>query len=197
MTMYPKRFWRDATGGALIEFAVCLPVLLTMFVGMVEFANYAQFKEKLDSAAVQIIDVINQGTNASATELQNIYRALPDMIEPYDAIDTRILVTMIASPAANCKPVSVWQYFQGGSLVAPAVGQVAKVGQIDLKGGDYVMAIEVFSLYRPLIDGSLTRQIFNRTNDTVYTVAYARTRYGAFSVDPNTGRVVRATCRTQ
>jgi Flp pilus assembly protein TadG len=190
-----RRFWRDTEAAALIEFAVCLPVLFLMFVGMVEFANYAQFKEKLDSGAVQIIDVINQGTNVSAAELQNIYRALPDMMEPYDAVDARIIVTMIASPAANCRPVSVWQYYQGGSLVAPAVGQQAEVGQIDLQGGDHVMSIEVFSLYRPLIDGSLTREIFNRTNNTVYTVAYARTRYGAFNVDPNTGRVVQATCR--
>lgn len=195
-------FWRNSSGIALLEFAIALPILLTLFYGTVEGARYYLYREKLDSAATQILDIVNQNTNVNAASLDRLFGAFPDLMSPYDidANDTRIIVTQIVrpmdpGPGQECAPVATWQYRQGGSRVAPEVGGAVNLGEIQMTSADNAMSIEIFTRYKPLIDNSLTRGIIGA--DEEYTVSYGHTRYGTFNFDPNNGRRVVTACGGQ
>lgn len=188
---------KDVHGVALVEFALILPVLLILSLGIVEVAHYLLFREKLESSTSQMLDIVNQNNNVTSTSLNNLYSALPVMMRPYDIGKApRIIVTQIERPPndPSCKPVAVWQYPIGNSRVAPAIGNFADTRGITLAPADHLLAIEVFATYTPLINNQFTRELLTGT-DSAYVVHYQHTRYGAFKISPNTGQVVSAPCK--
>ena len=190
------KFRVDRCGAALIEFALALPLLSLLLFGVIEVSNYLLFREKLESTAVQMLDIINQNTNVDATSLNNLFEAGPDMMRPFTIRNQRIIVTQISvpiDPTKTCKPVAAWQYQEGGSRIAPKVDGLADTGSVTMVPGDHLMAIELLASYTPILSLEWTRKYLgDQTN--AYTVSYALTRYGAFNVDPNTGRAVTPRC---
>jgi Flp pilus assembly protein TadG len=190
-------YLKDVRGIALMEFALILPLFLILSLGVIELAHFLQFREKLESSANQMLDIVNQNTNVTGESLDNLYRAFPLMMRPYDMDDPpRILVTQIERPPFDpeCKPVVSWQYpLVGGSNIAPNIGGFANTGDITMAPGDHLIAIEVFAPYVPLINNGFTRNLFSGNRST-YIVHYQHTRYGAFRISPNTGQVVTAPC---
>jgi hypothetical protein len=187
----------NAEGIALIEFAIVLPVLMILFLGTIETARYFLFREKLETAATQMLDITTQNTNVNALSLDHLYSALPDMMTPYNMEQTRVIVTQIVrpvdpSPGQRCSTVALWQYLPGGSKIAPVVGGIADTGSIELSSGDNMMAIEVFTNYKPLLDSDFTRKVIG--NPEIYILSYGHTRYGSFNIDPSTGKTVKAVC---
>lgn len=186
------RLYADQRAAVLLEFAIALPVLLLLFFGIYEISRYLLFRERLESSAIQMLDLITQSTNVDAASLDNVYATLPVMMSPYAANNPRIIVTQIVRPAGACQPVSLWQFRAGGSRVAPTVGQRVDLDQIVLEPGDNVMAIEVMADYQPVIDNSYARNLIGQYQQ--YVVSFGHTRYGSFNIDPNTARAVVPNC---
>jgi Flp pilus assembly protein TadG len=187
---------KDVRGVALIEFALILPLLLILSLGMIELSYFLLFREKFESSASQMLDIVNQNNNVSAASLDNLYDAFPVMMQPYEMEeDPRILITQIERPPLNpdCRPVAVWQYGTGNSAIAPNIGGIANTGDINLAPGDHLIVMEVFATYTPLINNAFTRTLF-ANNNMAYTSHYQRTRYGAFKINPNNDQVVTAPC---
>ncbi len=189
-------YLKDVRGIALMEFALILPLFLILSLGVIELARFLQFREKLESSASQMLDIVNQNTNVTSESLDNLYGAFPVMMRPYNMEDPpRILVTQIERPPFDpeCKPVVSWQYPVGDSNIAPTIPGVADTGDITMAPGDHLIAIEVFAPYVPLVNNGFTRELFSGTRST-YIVHYQHTRYGAFRISPNSGQVVTPPC---
>ncbi len=186
------RLYADQRAAVLLEFAIALPVLLLLFFGVYEISRYLLFRERLESSAIQILDLITQGTNVDAASLDNVYATLPEMMKPYTALNPRIIVTQIVRPPGACRPVALWQFRPGGSRVAPTVGAAVDLGEIVLEAGDNVMAIEVMADYQPILDNSYAQNIIGQY--TQYVQSFGHTRYGSFNIDPNTARALVANC---
>lgn len=58
-------FLRRERGNALIEFAICLPVLLLLFLSGVELNNYILAKNRLCRTAAEIADILARQQNTS------------------------------------------------------------------------------------------------------------------------------------
>ena len=192
-----RTLWQRREGSALIEFAIAAPVLLLIFVGITEVSRYLLFRDKLQSAASQMLDIINQNSNVNQVSLDNLFTVLPDMMSPYISNDAQIIVTQIVKPKAvgarTCQPVALWQYPRAeNSKVATSSGTVAKTSYVDLTDGDNLMAIEIYVNYMPFFDNTLSRSLVS--GGKIYTISYEHTRYGTFNFDPNTGNVVNAPC---
>lgn len=187
-----SRLYADERAAVLLEFAIALPVLLILFFGVYEISRYLLFRERLESAAIQMLDLITQGTNVDATTLDNVYSTLPPIMLPYSAENPRIIVTQIVRPPGNCQPVSLWQFREGGSRIAPTVGSRVDLDQIVLEPGDNVMAIEVMADYRPVINNRYTQGFIGEFRQ--YVASFGHTRYGSFNIDPTTARVVTPGC---
>ncbi len=190
---------RRRDGSALVEFAIAAPVLLFIFLGIVEVSRFLLFRDKLQSASTQILDIINQGTNVNQASLDNLYAALPDMMKPYTSGASQVIVTQIIKPVPptpdqSCAPIVAWQYTSGGSKVASGAGDVAKTGDIAMMNGDNVMAIEIFVNYSPFFDNEFSRSFLGGFQQ-MYTITYAHVRYGAFNIDPVSGTVKNVACK--
>lgn len=182
----------DEKAAVLMEFAIALPVLLLLFFATYEISRYLLFRERLESTAIQMLDLITQNTNVGAASLDNVYATLPDLMLPYRLTNPRIIVTQIVRPAGDCQPLVLWQFRPGGSVVAPVVGGRADLDQIVLEPGDNVMTIEVTGEYQPISDNAYVGQLLGRFSQ--YVQSYGHTRYGSFNIDPNSGRVVTPAC---
>lgn len=187
-----KRLVGDEQAAVLIEFAMALPVLLLLFFGTYEISRYLLFRERLESTAIQMLDLITQNTNLGASSLDNIYSTLPDLMAPYTLTNPRIIVTQIVRPPGNCQPVALWQFRPGGSVVAPTVGGRVELDQIVLEPGDNVMTIEVTGDYQPISDNSYVSGLLGSFSQ--YVQSYGHTRYGSFNLDPNSGNMATAAC---
>lgn len=187
-----KRLALDERAAVLLEFAIALPVLLILFFGVYEISRYLLFRERLESSAIQILDLITQNTNLTAGSIDAIYATLPDLMLPYTVSNSRIIITQVVRPPGNCQPVALWQFRPGGSIVAPAVGGRVDLDQIQLDAGDNLMTIEITGDYEPISDNSYVSGLLGSFSQ--YVQAYGHTRYGSFNIDPNSGRVPAVPC---
>ena len=193
------RALRDSQQGtALMEFALALPILLTMFIGVVEISRFVLFQSKLESVALQALDVTNQNVNVNATSLNNLFAALPAMMEPYDLSGVSIVLTQAVRPAhptKNCKAAAAWQYPSSSgsrSVEGARTFPVVDTKKIQLTPNDSVLALEITTIYRPLVDSNFMRDLIG--DFRIYHLGYARARYGAFMLHPVTGRKITVPC---
>lgn len=187
-----QRLALDQRAAVLLEFAIALPVLLLLFFGVYEISRYLLFRERLESSAIQILDLITQNTNLTAASIDAVYNTLPALMLPYTVSNPRIILTQVVRPAGNCRPVALWQFRPGGSVVAPSVGGPVDLDQIQLDPGDNVMSIEITGDYEPISDNSFVSGLLGSFSQ--YVQSYGHTRYGSFNIDPNSGRVPPQPC---
>lgn len=187
-------FSRNAHGAALIEFALALPVLLLLFYAAVELTRYLLFREKLESAAVQVIDIVNQESDVTASQLDSLFSAIPVMMQPIRNADIEPRVTVVERArdpgGRDCRLRVLWGYGPGTSRIDPQRDN--RLPEIVVGAGDTVTVIEVVGTYRPILDDALQRRLLGGLAGESYVRSYARPRYGAFRCDPQT-RACRAT----
>lgn len=194
-SLRPLRVADDTRGAVLIEFALIAPILALLLVGSIELSNYLLFNEKMESASMQTLGIINQSTNVDKGTLDAMFSAFDTMMLPSVVTNKRIIITQIKRPAAplNCRPVVAWQYPRGGSKLG-VVGGTATTGEINLSPGDSLIAIEVSTDYPMLLDMGLAETIIGN-NPELYKRRFEHSRYGAFNIDPVTDQVAPVPCR--
>ena len=68
-----NRFHRDVRGMAAVEFAIIVPLMLTVFFGTIEVSNGVTIDRKLTLAARTLSDLISQGAKATDLDLDNAF----------------------------------------------------------------------------------------------------------------------------
>lgn len=189
-----RSFYRDEKGTALIEFAIAFPVLLLLFYGAVELTRYMLFIEKLESAAIQVADIINQENEISVEDLDKLFAAMPDMMKPINNADLKPRVTIVERPrdpgGQRCKLRALWGYGPGSVRIRPNADDT--LPEITVGEGDTVTVMELTGAYRPILDDAMQKRILRNVTGDVYVRVYSRPRYGAFRCNPMT-RVCRST----
>jgi Flp pilus assembly protein TadG len=61
-----KRLLRDESASVLLEFAICLPVLITVYIGSYTVSDIAACNRKLSVAARTLTDLVSRGLSPSA-----------------------------------------------------------------------------------------------------------------------------------
>ena len=78
------RAFRKAEGGAAaVEFAMLLPILITLFFGVVETTLALVCRADVPLMASTSADLISQVNAASSTDLSNVYAAAGTVMYPY------------------------------------------------------------------------------------------------------------------
>src|SRR5688572_12199773 len=65
-----RRFRRSEQGVTLIEFALIFPIMLLLFIGLVEFGEAFSVNRKISNAASTVSDLISQERSVTNAELQ-------------------------------------------------------------------------------------------------------------------------------
>jgi hypothetical protein len=173
-----RNVFKNEQGLACIEFAICVPVLLLMFMGGVELTRFMITIEKVEQTVGTAADITAQTqTSPALTNTQflaqesNILSAVPDIMAPYaTGSNTYVIITDITQNANGA--VINWQYCGGGSLA----GQKSKLGNViagpatlpagfAIPAGEEIVIAEIYYNFTPmLVQGFLPAQTLYRTS---------------------------------
>ena len=89
------RLGREKRGNAAIEFAVIVPVMLTMFFGVVEFSAAVAINRKISMAAEELADLGARYQSIDDTEIANFFKIARAVITPYSPTVLKATITEI------------------------------------------------------------------------------------------------------
>lgn len=196
-----RRFGRERSGLAAIEFALFAPLLVLIFIGLIEASNYVYSNQKVESAAANVLNITNQQAQLSLEDLRRIAEIVPEVAVPniVRPSDYRVIFTAVQrdkpSAAGESQPLPyvLWQesfgnrslgesalrYQTGGGKQQNAL-RPGDLRDLSFTPGDQVIAVEVYMRYAPTIETGFSPH-YDRS---MYYLNFSRPRKGAFSVSP-------------
>jgi Flp pilus assembly protein TadG len=156
-----RRFHRDSKGLAALEFALILPVLITMLFGMGELSLAVFCRTTITQVASTVADLVAQESTPSSTDISNVYYAANTLLYPYypdlsSSKPTIRIVSVIYDTTTNSLTTGkvAWTCTQAGSgTLTPAsraVNSTVTFSQPLLaSGGSVVMAEIAYSYASP------------------------------------------------
>lgn len=164
-----KRFFKDEHASALVEFALSIPILMILLVGVIETGLYLTLNQKLQHTAVAISDLTTRDEAINEATLEDIFAAAPQIMAPFPmGADARIIVTA-AGNTSDGSPTIFWQRTGGGSL--PVSSQIGAEGGapslpegMPLREEETVIVTEIFFQYEPAFFSLIAPTTLRRTS---------------------------------
>ncbi len=108
-----SRLVRNDTGVAAVEFALIAPILITLFLGAVEFSQAITVDRKLTALASSTADLVAQTEEIDDTEMANIFQASTAILTPYGTGSLTVVVTGITIDDSGSATVTWSDTYQG------------------------------------------------------------------------------------
>lgn len=147
-----QRFHRDERGVAAVEFALLVPIMVSLFVGAVELSQAITVDRRITQIASSTADLVARESAITTAQLNNVTDVARALLQPYDTAPLKITITSVGANATNINNTKVcWSHsFQGGAATY-AQGQTYTLpaGIVD-RGGSVVVS-EVAYDYTPLV----------------------------------------------
>ncbi len=89
------RLATDRRGVAAVEFAVIVPVLLTMYLGLVQMTQGVIVDRKVTLLARTLADLTAQATKIPDIELNNIFEASRYVLQPIDPSPAKMMIASV------------------------------------------------------------------------------------------------------
>lgn len=142
-----RRFAKSTRGVAAVEFAMCLPVLATMFLASFDGGRGISVYMKVRTASYTLGSIANQYAVIHDSDMNAIFAAVTDVLAPYPTSPLGLTVSQIAIDANGNATIS-WSNTQGGS--ARAVGSSIAVPVNLATPNSYLLLSEVKYSYAPM-----------------------------------------------
>ncbi len=150
---FGARFVFDRRGVSAIEFALLLPMMLTLYIGSAELSTGISANRKVTLAAHTIADLASEYTDITNAEMSNLLAAAPTIMAPYPAADVQATVSEIAVDAQGAATV-VWSDTLNGTALT--VGQSVTVPPALAVPNTYLILGQVQYTYNPAYGSYLT-----------------------------------------
>jgi Flp pilus assembly protein TadG len=123
---------RDATQGvAAVEFALVLPVMITIYLGMSEMTFYVNTDRKFAMLSRTLADLTGRAPSVNSTEMDTIFSAATSVMAPYRSDQAKMVISSIVvketgQKDAGGKPILegtvCWSAAKGPGATALAKG---------------------------------------------------------------------------
>jgi Flp pilus assembly protein TadG len=180
----------DRSGTAAIEFALLLPVLLTLFFGCYELESYLLANLKVTAAAETAADLVAQtgvsGGSAGTGVLQvadfaAFTSATEDVLTPLPTSSSQVRIAFASVTYSTGTPVIDWQVDENGAaaisttnLAVPHAESLSSLGNASAGSTDSVIVVQVTYAYTSPMIGFVLN---STTPYTISAVAFNRPRY--------------------
>jgi Flp pilus assembly protein TadG len=167
-----RRFRQDKRGVSAVEFAMLLPLMVTLYIGGVEVSSAIAVDRKVTLVARTLGDLVAQSTSVNAADMTNILNASSSVVQPYSSTLIQVTVSRVDVDANSIAKV-VWSKTQNGTA-RPAGSTVTLPAALNTASTSLIWAESQYA-YTPaigyVITGTMTLkdQIYMRPrlSDTV------------------------------
>jgi hypothetical protein len=165
------RSTRLRNGIAAVEFALTLPIWITLFMGMADGAYCMLVNEKTDRIAYSVTDIVTQYQTITRANLDDIIKAASNLMQPFPFGNNGIVIVSSVYKATGQTAKIMWQYTGGGTAVnfgshiGVTGGAPTLPNGLALNDNDNVIISEVFYNFTPLFinEGIITSGPIYRT----------------------------------
>jgi Flp pilus assembly protein TadG len=151
------RFSGDRSGMSAVEFAMLLPLMMTLYLGSTEISQGISINRKVTLTARALADLASQPTNITNADMTNILNAASAVVAPYAIANLKATVSEL-SIDANGKATVTWSDTLNGT--ARSVGQVVTLPTALAVPSTSLIFGEVQYNYKPtigyVVTGTLT-----------------------------------------
>jgi Flp pilus assembly protein TadG len=109
-----RRFAGDDRAVSAVEFALLLPVMLTLYLGGVEVTQAVSIDRKVTLVSHTVSDLVAQATTVSTTDLTNILAASSAVLAPFSATTLKVTVSSVVIDTSK-KATIDWSSTLGGT----------------------------------------------------------------------------------
>jgi Flp pilus assembly protein TadG len=153
------RFVGDCRGVSAVEFALLLPVMMTLYLGGVETTQGLATNRKVTITAHALADLATQYTDITNADMSNILSAASAIIAPYAVSNLQAVVSELSINAQGQASV-VWSDTLNGT--GRPAGQAVDIPTSLAVPNSYLVLAEVSYSYNPtygyVMTGTLTLQ---------------------------------------
>jgi Flp pilus assembly protein TadG len=153
-----KRFRKDKTGAAAIEFAFIAPLLITMFLGTMEISQGVEINKKVARSAGVIGDLVGQNSELTMSELQDLMEVGKAILQPYNRSAMSVTVSLIEIDE-DANPKISWSYgWDGENFVMPQAAGANTSVPANLKIADtFLIRVTTDLEYLPITSWSIQK----------------------------------------
>jgi len=189
MNHLARKTWRSLRnsarrGIAAVEFALTLPIWITLLLGAADGTYCLLVNERVDRIAYSVTDIVTQYQTISKANLNDILLAASQLMNPIPfGANGIVIVSSVFQPSTGA-PIIEWQYTGGGSLskgsqVGSSGGSAVLPNGLTLNANDNVIISEVYYKFTPMF---LNASLFS--SGTVYRVAVYKPRLSPLVTPP-------------
>jgi len=173
-----RSLYGDERGSTLIELALLLPILVSLFLGSVELSTALRADRKMIATTQSLVDLITQASNLTDQEMTDVLNAAQMIMRPFPIDGTRLKigVASVQFDADSGAPTVDWTESRNGGVVANATTKAAGMGI----PGESVVLVHVEYTYTPVLGA-----LFFQNGLTFRETATARPRKSAWITREN------------
>ena len=171
-----RAFCEASQAVAAVEFAIVLPVMVMMYLGMTELTFGINTDRKITLLARTLADLTGRATTVSSSDMDTIFAASTSVMAPYNSalaqmVVSSIVVTDTGTKDAGGNPIVqgtvCWSSAKGSGAVALTKGTKVTVPDgFRTANSSYIQA-DVAMPYTPVFGTSVLQMVTGKTSMTL------------------------------
>jgi Flp pilus assembly protein TadG len=117
-------FVEDRRAVSAVEFAMLLPLMMTLYLGSVEISQGVGIDRKVTLTTRTVADLASQVSSMTGTDMTNVLNASTSVIAPYDASKLKVTVSQVTIDANSTAKIA-WSCTRNGT--AQSVGATVSI----------------------------------------------------------------------
>jgi Flp pilus assembly protein TadG len=142
------RLMRDRRGVGAVEFAMIVPLLALLYVGIVEVGNLLTVHRRTATVSSTAADLTAQTKTVSNADLNDIIAASSSILAPYSTDPLRLVISSVVADQNNNGKVA-WSYANKGAT--RAVNSAYSVPPGLTEAGSSVIVAELTYEFKPVL----------------------------------------------
>lgn len=183
-----SRFARDKRGVSAVEFAFLAPLMIAMYLGVVEISDGVAADRKVTLTAGALANLVGQSQTLVTADMTNIFNASTAIMKPYSVGNLKATVSCLKIDLTG-KATVAWSETSGGT--ARAVGSGATIPPALAIPSTSLVWSEVSYAYTPIIGYTITGTL-NLTDQMFMSLLARRHRSTTLYPAPNRAGLSRA-----
>lgn len=144
-------FLRDRKGMAAIEFAMIAPILILLYFGTVDLANWYITHRRLVVAGSTMADITTQSPGqVTKTELNQFWTGVGQIIAPLPLSSVRLTLRSFRKNGSSVQQQWTYSSSNGSCGSAPSAAALTAMGANEMTDGNDILVAAVCSTATPM-----------------------------------------------